>query len=99
MFVFLVSHKNGIRSSCSSFEDLSESKLNGPTLTGASFASTSEVWTSTILEWLKLRDWKEWRQDHSQWHDLPTEFRKNLLIGQTDWQNGDVISHNFLFAN
>jgi hypothetical protein len=25
-------------------------------LTGASFASTSEVWTSVILEWLKERD-------------------------------------------
>jgi hypothetical protein len=31
-------------------------KLHGPTLTGASFASTSEVWTSAILEYLKLRD-------------------------------------------
>jgi hypothetical protein len=31
-------------------------KFHGPTLTGASFASTSEVWTSAILEWWKLRD-------------------------------------------
>jgi hypothetical protein len=31
-------------------------KFHGPTLIGASFASTSEVWTSTILEWLKVRD-------------------------------------------
>jgi hypothetical protein len=31
-------------------------KFHGPTLTGASFASTSEVWTSAILEWLKVRD-------------------------------------------
>jgi hypothetical protein len=31
-------------------------KLHGPTLTGASFASTSEVLTSAILEWLKVRD-------------------------------------------
>jgi hypothetical protein len=29
--------------------------FHGPTLTGASFASTSEVWTSAILEWLKVR--------------------------------------------
>jgi hypothetical protein len=27
-----------------------------PMLTGASFASTSEVWTSAIFEWLKVRD-------------------------------------------
>jgi hypothetical protein len=31
-------------------------KFHVPMLTGASFASTSEVWTSAILEWLKVRD-------------------------------------------
>jgi hypothetical protein len=31
-------------------------KFHVPTLTGASFASISEVWTSAILEWLKVRD-------------------------------------------
>jgi hypothetical protein len=31
-------------------------KFYGPMLTDASFASTSEVWTSAILEWLKVRD-------------------------------------------
>jgi hypothetical protein len=31
-------------------------KFHGPPLTGSSFASTSEVRTSVILEWLKLRD-------------------------------------------
>jgi len=30
-------------------------EFHGPTLTGASFASTSKVWTSAILEWLQLR--------------------------------------------
>jgi hypothetical protein len=30
--------------------------FHGPTLAGASFASISEVWTSAILEWLKVRD-------------------------------------------
>jgi len=29
-------------------------KFHGPTLSGASFAFTSEVWMSTILEWLQL---------------------------------------------
>jgi hypothetical protein len=56
MFVFFVFNKNGFIRSCSSFEDLSEKKIHGPTLTGASFSSTSEVWTSAILEWLKVRD-------------------------------------------
>jgi hypothetical protein len=31
-------------------------QCHGPTLNGASFASISEVWTSAILEWLKVRD-------------------------------------------
>jgi hypothetical protein len=43
MFVFIVFDKNGLIESCSSFEDLSVTKFHGPTLTGASFASTSEV--------------------------------------------------------
>jgi hypothetical protein len=72
-------------------------KFHGPTLTGASFASTSEVWTSAILEWLKIRDWKVRCRGHLQWHNLSTEFHKNLPIGskvirgdtqtdrQTDW--------------
>jgi hypothetical protein len=51
MFVFFYFDKNSLIKSYSSFEDLSVSKFHGPTLTGASFASTSEVWTSAILEW------------------------------------------------
>jgi hypothetical protein len=31
-------------------------QFHGPTLTGSSFASTSDVWTSAIFEWLKVRD-------------------------------------------
>jgi hypothetical protein len=31
-------------------------KFHGPTLTGTSFASTSEGLMSSILEWLKVRD-------------------------------------------
>jgi hypothetical protein len=72
-------------------------KFHGPTLTGAGFASTSEDWTSAILEWLEIQDWKVRRRGCLQWHDLPTEFHKNLPIcskvigthrqtdGQTDW--------------
>jgi hypothetical protein len=54
-FVFFFD-KNGLIKSCSSFEDLSVSKFHGSTLTGASFASTSEVWRSAILECLKVQD-------------------------------------------
>jgi hypothetical protein len=74
-------------------------KFHVLTLTGASFASISEVWTSAILQWLKVRDEKVRRQGHLQWHDLPTEFRKNLPIGSnvirgTHRQTGDL---TFLF--
>jgi hypothetical protein len=86
-------------------------KFHGLTLTDASFASTSEVCTWAILEWLKVRDYKVRRRGHLQWHDLPTEFHKNLPIGlkviggdthrqtdrQTDRQTGDLISLTFLF--
>jgi hypothetical protein len=85
-------------------------KFHGPTLTGASFASTSEVWTSAILESLKVRDYEVRRRGHLQWHDLPTEFHKNLPLGskviggwgghtdrRIDRPTGDLISLTFLF--
>jgi hypothetical protein len=57
MFVFFVFEKYSLIKSCSSFEDLYQKiKFHGPTLTGASFASTSEVWTPAILECLKVQD-------------------------------------------
>jgi hypothetical protein len=74
-------------------------KCHGSTLTRASFTSTSKVRTSAILEWLKLRHQKLWHRGLFQWHDFPTEFHKNLPFssevdrgGQTDRQDGDVIS-------
>jgi hypothetical protein len=79
-------------------------KCHGPTLIGASFSSTSEVWTSAIFEWLKVRDYKVRRRGHLRWHDLPTEFHKiyqlvqKLLGGwHTDRRTGDLISLTFLF--
>jgi len=33
-----------------------QTEFRGPTSTGESFASTSVVWKSAILEWFKLRD-------------------------------------------
>jgi hypothetical protein len=57
-------------------------KFYGPMLTGASFASTWEVWTSAILEWLKVRDYEVRRRGHLQWHDLPTDFHKIYQLFQ-----------------
>jgi hypothetical protein len=56
MFVCLVSRKNDLIEVVYPFKIYQHAKFHGPTFTDASFASTSEVWTSAILEWLKLRD-------------------------------------------
>jgi len=54
VFVFLVSRKNGVIKVVHPLKIYQDTKFHGPTLTGASFASTSKVWTSAILEWLQL---------------------------------------------
>jgi hypothetical protein len=58
MFVLFVFDKNGLIKSwvVHPFKIYQYTKFHGPTLTVASFASTSDVWTSAILEWLKVRD-------------------------------------------
>jgi hypothetical protein len=67
--------------------------LTSPRLTGVSSATTSEVWTSTILKWLKLQDWRVWCRGHLRWYDLPTKFYENvpvdskvITVGQRDIQ-------------
>jgi hypothetical protein len=98
MFVFLAFHKSGVIKSCSASEDLSAYKISWPHADGESFTSTSEVSTSTILEWLKLHDYKLWCQGYIQWLDLLTEYHTNLPIGtkvhrgDTHRQEGDLIS-------
>jgi hypothetical protein len=74
-------------------------KLHGPTLTSASFAPISEVWTSAIFEVI-AKALKIMASRSLQWHDLPTEFHKNLPIGsntQTDRMIIYLISLHFSF--
>jgi hypothetical protein len=52
--IFWGFRKGGLVSCCLSFE-YQHTKFHGSTSTGE-FCITSEIWTSTILEWLKLRD-------------------------------------------
>jgi hypothetical protein len=49
MFVFFIFDKNGLIKSCWAFNIYQCTKFDVPTLTGASFGSTSEVWTSAIF--------------------------------------------------
>jgi hypothetical protein len=56
MLVFFVFDKNGLIKSFSSFEDLSVYKISWSHVDWCKFASTLGVWTSGILEWLKVRD-------------------------------------------
>jgi hypothetical protein len=49
MFVFSVFDKNSLLQVVHPLKIYHYKKFHGPTLTGASFASTSEVWTSAIL--------------------------------------------------
>jgi hypothetical protein len=53
-------------------------KCHGPTLNGASSVSISQVQTSSKVQGtgLKVR-----RQGNLEWHEMLTEFNKNLLIG------------------
>jgi hypothetical protein len=71
-------------------------KLNPPR-SQVHFASTSEVWTSAILEWLKQRDFKLRCRGHLQWHEQPAKFKENLPVDpkvtsgwHTDRQTGDL---------
>jgi hypothetical protein len=56
MFVFFVFDKMVSLKVVHPLKIYQYTKCHDPTLTGASFASTSEVWMSAILEWLKVRD-------------------------------------------
>jgi hypothetical protein len=56
MFVFLTITKVIWLKVVHLLEVYQHSTFQSPTLTGANFASTSEVWTSTTLEWLKPLD-------------------------------------------
>jgi hypothetical protein len=56
-FVCLVFTKNGLSKKCFVlWKTYKRTKLHDPTLSGGSFASTSQVRMLAILEWLKLLD-------------------------------------------
>jgi hypothetical protein len=81
MFVFFVSDKNGLIKSCSSFEDLSVYNISWSHVGWCKFCihlRSLNVRHFGVVEGTGL---KRTCRGHLQWHDLPTEFHKNLPIG------------------
>jgi hypothetical protein len=68
-------HKNGLIKTILPFGGLSAYKIHGVMLTGASFAFTSEVCKSAILEWMELRNYEAWHQGYLQRHEVYKIFK------------------------
>jgi hypothetical protein len=82
MFVFFVFDKNSLIKSCSSFEDLSVYKISCSHVDWCKFCihlRSLNVHHFGMVESKGLKSTES--RDHLQWHDLPTEFHKNLPIG------------------
>jgi hypothetical protein len=111
--LFFVFDKNGLIKSCSSFEYLSVYEISWSHVDWCKFCihlRSLNVRHCGMVEDMGL---KVRRRGHLQWHDLPTEFHKNLPVGskvirgdtqtdkqmdrQPDRQAGDLISLIFLF--
>jgi hypothetical protein len=105
MFVFLVFDKNGLIKSCSSFEDLSVFEISWSHVDWYKFCIHLRSLNVRHFGMVESTGWKVLRRGHLQWHDVPTEFHKNLLIGSkvikggrgADRQIDDLISLTFLF--
>jgi hypothetical protein len=81
MCVFFVFDKNGHIKSCSSFEDLSIYKVSWSHVDWCKFCihlRSLNVRHFGMVEGTGLRSTAS---RSPQWHDLPTEFHKNLPIG------------------
>jgi hypothetical protein len=107
MFVFFVFDKNCLIKSCSSFEDLSVYKMSWSHVEWCKFCIHLRSSNVRHFGMVKCTGLKVRRRGHLQWHELTTEFHKNLPIGskvirgdtQTDRQAGDLISLTFLFED
>jgi hypothetical protein len=81
MFVFFVFDKNGLIKNCSSFEDLSVYKISCSHVDWCKFCIHLRSLNVRHFGMVEGTGLKVGRPGHFQWHDLPTEFHKNLTIG------------------
>jgi hypothetical protein len=105
MFVFCVFDKNSLIKSCSSFDDLSVYKISWSRVDWCKFCIHLRSLNVRHFGMVKGAGLESRHRGHLQWHDLRTEFHKNLPIGskvirgdtQTDRQTDVLISLTFLF--
>jgi hypothetical protein len=81
MFVFFVFRKSGLIKSCSSSEDLSKQKISRSYVYWYKFCIHLRSLNVHHFGMVTAMTLKLWCQGHLQWHNLPTEFHKNLPIG------------------
>jgi hypothetical protein len=81
MFVFFVFDKNGLIKSCSSFEHLSVCKISWSHVDWCKFCIHLRNLNVRHLGMVEDTGLEVRRRGYLQWHDLPTEFHKNLPIG------------------
>jgi hypothetical protein len=99
MFAFFIFDKDVFIKSCSSFEDLSVYKISWSHVDWCKFCIHLRSLNVHHFGMAEGTGLKVRRRGHLQWHDLPTEFHKNLPVGskvikgehtdrQTDRQTG-----------
>jgi hypothetical protein len=105
MFIYLDSHKCGLMKSCSFSKDLSEFKMSCSCVEWCKFCVHLRSLNISFLVMVVATALKLCRRGHLQWHDLPTDFLKNLPVGSkidgwdrhTNRQDDDLISLHFSF--
>jgi hypothetical protein len=81
VFFFFFVDKTGLLKSCSSFEDLSVYKISCSHVDWCKFWIHLRSLNISHFVMVEGTGLKSRRRGHLQWHDLSTEFHKNLPVG------------------